>query len=32
MQNDNIKVADLGSCKSIQSTYPYTHYVKERMN
>ncbi|CAD8079231.1 unnamed protein product [Paramecium primaurelia] len=30
IKNDNVKVADLGSCKGIHSTHPYTEYISTR--
>ena len=29
-RGDHIKVADLGSCKGIHSTLPYTEYISTR--
>lgn len=30
LKNDLIKVADLGSCKGINSQLPYTEYISKR--
>lgn len=30
LQNDNLKLADFGSCRSINSRQPYTEYISTR--